>query len=136
MGLPARLLSQPSPLYANVCRWLSARRGYPGKLFLSLICPWHSLHRGTETGAACLSCHLKVQKYHRWSVTAPTGSPAPKMRMSANSCQSEGASLESCYSASSAHGTARTEPQRPGLLACLATSNLKRSLRKGVCLLG
>jgi len=28
---------------------------------LSLICPWHCSHRGTETGAACLSCQLKLQ---------------------------------------------------------------------------
>jgi len=35
--------------------------------------------------------------------------------------------LKSCYSASSAHGTVRTEAQRLGLLACLATSNFKRS---------
>ena len=58
-------------------------------------------------------------------------SPAPKMRTSADSWQPEGAILESCFSASSAHGTARTEPQRLGLLACLATSNFKRSLGIG-----
>jgi len=55
-------------------------------------------------------------------------SPAPKMRTSADSSQAERASVESCCSASSAHGTARTEKQRLGLLACLATSNFKRSL--------
>ena len=55
-------------------------------------------------------------------------SPAPKVRTSAASWQPEGASLESCCSASSAHGTARTEAQRLWLLACLATSNLKRIL--------
>ena len=55
-------------------------------------------------------------------------SPAPKMRTSAHSWQPEGASLESCCSASSAHGTARTEAQRLGLLACHATSNFKRNL--------
>ena len=54
-------------------------------------------------------------------------SPALKMRTSADSWQADGASLESCFSASSAHGTARTEAQRLGLLACLATSNFKRS---------
>ena len=27
---------------------------------LSLICPWYCSHRATETGAACLSCHLKL----------------------------------------------------------------------------
>ena len=60
-------------------------------------------------------------------------SPAPKVRTSADSSQPEGAILESCCSASSAHGTARTEAQRMGLLACLATSNFKRSLGKMVC---
>ena len=36
--------------------------------------------------------------------------------------------MEICCSASSAHGTAHTEAQRLGLLACLATSNFKRNL--------
>jgi len=98
----------------------------------SVICPWHCSHRGTETGAACLSCPLKHQKYLRWSVLGAYGSPAPKMRTSADSSQAEGASLENCCSASSAHGTARTEAQRLGLLACLAPSNFKRSLG-GLC---
>jgi len=53
---------------------------------------------------------------------------ALKMQMSANSSQAERASLESCCSASSAHGTASTETQRLGLLACLAPSNFKRRL--------
>jgi len=54
-----------------------------------------------------------------------SSSPALKMRKSADSSQPERASLESCCSTSSAHGTARTEAQRLGLLACLATSNFK-----------
>jgi len=58
-------------------------------------------------------------------------SPALKMRMSADSWQPEGARLESCCSASCAHGTARTEAQRLGLLACLATSNFRGSLGMG-----
>jgi len=41
--------------------------------------------------------------------------------------QPERSILERCCSASSAHGTARTEAQRLGLLACLATSNFKGS---------
>jgi len=92
---------------------------------LSLICPWHCSHRGTETGAACLSCHLKLQTSLRGSVQGASGSLALKMRTSADSSQPEIASLESCCSASSAHGTARTDAQRLGLLACLATSNFK-----------
>ena len=55
-------------------------------------------------------------------------SPDPNTRTSADNWDPEGASLESCSSASSAHGTARTEAQRLGLLACLATSNFKHSL--------
>jgi len=165
---------------------------------LSLICPWHCSHRGTETGAACLSCHLKLQKYpgnggacqtplaallqrcerlqiagsqkglswkavahphlpmarlaqsHRhwrcllvlppqtsivawkWGVLARLVSqPRSENRTSADSWQPDGASLESYCSASSAHGSARTEPQRLALLACLATSNFTRSL--GMC---
>jgi len=57
-----------------------------------------------------------------------SGIPAPKMRTSADSWQSEGASLRSGCSASSVHGSARTEAQRLGLLACLATSKFKRIL--------
>jgi len=52
-----------------------------------------------------------------------SGSPALKWRTSADSSQAERASLESCCSASSAHGTARTEPQTQGLLACFAYAN-------------
>ena len=48
------------------------------------------------------------------------------MRTSAGSLQPEGSILQSCCSASSAHGTARTEAQRLGLLFCLATSNFQR----------
>ena len=154
---------------------------------LSLICPWHCSHRGTETGAACLSCHLKLetciwasvpvapgallpkceclqidcsqielawkavaqphlpmaalaQRHRAWGcllVLPPQTSnvtlalsagcfrqPCSKMRMSADSSQPERASLESCCSASSAHERARTEAQRLGLPACLATSNV------------
>jgi len=50
------------------------------------------------------------------------------MRTSGDSSQPEGSSLESCCSASSAHGTARTEAQRLGLLACLATSKVIRNI--------
>ena len=53
--------------------------------------------------------------------------PSPRMRTSADRSQPERASLESSYSASSAHGTARTEAQKLGLLSCLATSNFKCS---------
>jgi len=95
---------------------------------LSLICPCHCSHRGTETGTACLSCPLKLQKYLRWSLPGASGSPALKMQTSADSSEAEIASLENCCSDSSVHGTARTEAQRLGLLACLAPSNFKCSL--------
>jgi len=61
-------------------------------------------------------------------MTGTSGSPALKMRTSADSSQPERSRLESCCSASSAHGTARTEAQRLGLLACLAPSIFRRSL--------
>jgi len=54
------------------------------------------------------------------------------MRTSADSWQAEGARLESCCSAASAHGTAHTEAQRLRLLACVATSNFKCSLGMGL----
>jgi len=66
------------------------------------------------------------------SLLESSGSPALKMQTSADSSQPEEASLKSCCSASSAHGTARTEAQRLGLLAFLATSNFKRSHGMGV----
>ena len=99
---------------------------------LNLICPWRCSHRGTETGAACLSCHLKLPMILWGSVPGASVSPALKIRTSADSWQAEGVSLQSCCSASSAHGTARTEGQRLGLLACLATSNIKSSPGMGV----
>jgi len=49
------------------------------------------------------------------------------MQTSPDSSQPEGASLETYCSASFAHGTARTEAERLGLLACLATSKFKRN---------
>jgi len=94
---------------------------------LSLICPWHCSLRGTETGSAWLSCLLKIQTYLRWSVPGASGRPAPKMRTAADSSQPYEDSLESCCSASSAHGTACTEAQRLRLLACLAPSKFKCS---------
>jgi len=61
-------------------------------------------------------------------VPGASGIHALKMRTSADSSPAERASLESCCSASSAHGTAHTEAQRLGLLACLAPTNFKRTL--------
>ena len=74
----------------------------------------------------------QTSKLHKMSLLESSGSPALKMQTSADSSQPEGASLESCCSASSAHGPARTDAQRLGLLACLATSNFKRISGMGV----
>jgi len=65
-----------------------------------------------------------------WGASLPGSflSPVSKMRMSADRSQPEETRLESCCSASSAHGTGRTEAQRLGLLACLDTSHFKRIL--------
>jgi len=90
--------------------------------------PKHRSHRGTETGAACLSCPFKLQTQVWVSMQDASGSPALKKGTSADSSQPERASRESCCTASSAQGTACTEAQRLGLLACLANSIFKRSL--------
>ena len=75
-----------------------------------------------------MSYSLKLQTYISWSMQGTSGSPALKKQTSADSSQAETASLESCCSASSAHGTARTEAQRLGLLACLTPSKFKCTL--------
>jgi len=75
---------------------------------------------------------LKLQTYICEFVQGASGSPPPQMRTSSDSSQAERASLESCCSASSAHGTVRTEAQRLGLLACLASSNFKHTFG-GLC---
>ena len=88
-----------------------------------------------------LLAYLATSKFKRMlgmdvSLPGSYHSPAPKVQTSADSWQAEGASLESCCSASSAHGSARTEAQRLRLLAYLATSNFKRILRIVVSLPG
>jgi len=52
--------------------------------------------------------------------------------MSPDKSQEEGASLESCCSASAAHGPSHAEAERLGLLSCVATSNFKRIPEIGV----
>jgi len=68
----------------------------------------------------------QIAKYLRKSLHCSCHSYTLKMRTSSDSSQPERASLESCCSGSSAHGTARTEARRLGLMACLATSDFKR----------
>jgi len=79
---------------------------------------------------ACIA-HVKLEIWFWRTVQGVSGSPAPEMQTSAGSWQTERASLESCCSTSSAHVTARTEVQRLGLHACLATSNFKRIPGRG-----
>jgi len=78
--------------------------------------------------AAYLSCNINIQKELWVSLPGSSGSPALKMRTSADSSQAELSSLTGCCAASSAHGTAHTEAYRLGLLSCLAPSNFKRIL--------
>jgi len=66
------------------------------------------------------------------SLPGSSSSPTPKMRTSQDSSQPEETNLKSCCSVSSAHGTARTEAQRLGLLVCLAITKLK-CIREGTC---
>jgi len=78
---------------------------------------------------ACLATsNLKRSPGMGVSVPGASSSPARKIQMSPYNTQAEGASLGSCCSASSAHGTARTEAERLGLLASLDTLNFKRIL--------
>ena len=65
MGILVASLQHPCSENDNFFRKLATRRGYPGKVLLSRICPWHCWNRGTETGTACLSYHLKRQTYPR-----------------------------------------------------------------------
>ena len=99
-------------------------------------CSASSAHGTARTEAqrmgllACLATsNFKSSQRMRFWVPGSFRCPTPNMRTSADSWQPEGASLDSCCSASPAHGTARTEAQRMGLLACLATSNFKSSQR-------
>jgi len=66
----------------------------------------------------------------------PVTSSSSTPKMSPDSSHPEGHSLASCFSASSAHGPARTEAQRLGLLACLATPKFKRIYRMGFSVMG
>ena len=61
---------------------------------LSLICPWHCSHRGTESGAACLSCQFKLQTQLWGSMSVFSGSPVPKTGTTADSSQAEEAIQE------------------------------------------
>jgi len=74
---------------------------------------------------ACLATsNLKRSPGMGVSVPGAYSSHSRKIRMSPDNSQAEGAILDSCCSTSAAHGTARTEAKRMGVLACLATSNL------------
>ena len=102
---------------------------------LESCCSASSAHGTARTEAqrlgllACLAPSNFQRKFEGGSMPGASGSPAPKMRTSADSSQPGRARLQSCCSASSAQGTARTEAQTLGLLACFATSNLQHILR-------
>jgi len=123
------LLSQPT-LKSRT----SAESWQPEGASLESCCSASSAHgtaRTEEQRLGLLSC-LSTLNFHGFlgmgeCLPGSFLSPAPTMRTSADSWQTKGASLESCCSVSSAHGNARTEAQRLGLLACLATSNFKHS---------
>ena len=96
---------------------------------LSLICPRHCSHRGTETGAACLSCHLKLQTYS-WGACRESSAALLRKceRLQIAGRQKGLAWKDVAQPHLPAHGTAQTEAQRLGLLVCLATSNFNRRL--------
>ena len=108
----------------------SSDRLQPERASLESCCSASSAHSTARTEAQRLgllaSVPLQTSNIERGFVTGVSGSPALKMRTFADRSQAERASLESCCSASSAHGTVRTEAQRLGLLACLAPSNFTR----------
>ena len=107
----------------------------PEEASLESFCSATSAHCTAQTEAqrlgllACLAT-VKFKCRLEMGVSLPGSfrNPAPKKRTSADSWQAEGVSLESCCSASYAHGTIHAEAQRLGLLACLATSHFKRNL--------
>ena len=111
----------------------SPDRSQPEGTCLKSCCSTSRAHGSAcrETQRLGLLACLATSNFKR-SLPGASSSPAPKMRTSPDMLQAEGASLESCCSASSANGTARTEAQRLGLLACLTTSNFKRSPGMGI----
>jgi len=117
--------SRPAPKMRT-----SADSSQPERASLQSGCSASSAHGTARTEAqrlgllACLATS-NFRIYLRWSMSVYSGSPPLKMRTSAQNSQPERASLESCCSVSSAHGTARTEAQRLGLLAGFATSILQ-----------
>ena len=62
------------------------------------------------------------------SLPGASSSPAPKVRTCPDSSQPEGASLESCCSASSAHCNASRGTKSPRLCGHLFTSNIKHCI--------
>ena len=107
----------------------SAHSSQTERASLEICCSDSSVHGTARTEAqrlgllACIA--TQTSNVSLWSVQVGSVRTPSKMRTSADSSHPERASLESCCSASSVHGTARTEAQRLGLLACLATSNFK-----------
>jgi len=129
LGVPARL---PPGAILPKCKCLQIAGRQKGLCWKAVAQPHlpMALLAHTQRDWGCLLVLPPQTSNVAWErgchFQAPSSSPSSKMRTSADSSQPEGAILESCCSASSAHGTAHTEAQRLGLLACLATSNFKR----------
>ena len=116
----------------------SADSSQPERASLQRYCSASSAHGTAHTEAQRLGCFLvlppqtsQLDSERGWCLLGFFPIHALKMRTSPVTSQPERASLESCCSASSAHGTARTEAQRLGVLACLANSNIQHMLITG-----
>ena len=118
----------------------SADSSQPETASLESCCSASSAHGTARSDAQRLGCLLVLPPQNSnviWdSVEGASLSPAPKMRTSADSSQPERASLESCCSASSAHGTARTEAQRLGCLLVLPPQSSNVSWEWGLSMPG
>jgi len=115
----------------------SSDRLQPERASLESCCSPSSAHCTARTEAQRLgllaSLPLQTSNLDRGSVPGVSGSPDLKMRTSADRSQPERPSLESCCSASSAHGTARTEAHCLGCLLLLPpqTSHVDLGVRAG-----
>ena len=100
---------------------------------LRLICSWHCSHRATDTGAACLSCHLKLQTDPGKGGACQT--PLAALLRRCERLQIAGRQKWPSWKAvAQPHLPMALLAQRHrdlGLLASLASSNFQRSLGMG-----
>jgi len=109
---------------------------HPEGASLETCCSASSAHGTTRTCAQRLGLVARLATSNLMaggSLPETSHSPAPKMATPQDISYQEGASLESCCSASSAHGSACTGAQTMGLLACFTPLNLQR-YHQGLCL--